>query len=93
MEVLPEAELVAVTTQLKARLLTRGKTIENMITRMAKSEAGLGRRLNPEVLDTLQRDAEQLKVDNDRDSVIYATLRWVLGLAKEIDPNDLKLDE
>ena len=88
-----EDEVVNVASQMKAKLLRRAANIEEMVSRMARSDAGSIRRLHPEVYDTIKKDLEVLKDLNVRDSVIYATVRWVLGLSEDIDYNDLQLSE
>lgn len=88
-----EEELIAVAQQLKAKLLKRNTNLSAMIERKAKSAAGLIRRLHPEVEETLDRDIDNLQEYNVRDSVIYATLRWALGITEDIDYGNLELEK
>ena len=88
-----EEELICVAGQLKVRLIKRATNMEEMISRQSKSDAGLIKRLNPEVYNTITTDLNQLKELNIRDSVIYATLRWALGVTENIDYDNLELDE
>ena len=88
-----EEEFVAVAQQLKAKLLNRGQNLENMIVRKSKSDAGMIKRLHPEVYETLDRDIGQLLELNTRDTVMYATLRWALGITEEIDFDNLELNK
>ena len=86
-----EEELIAVAQQLKAKLIRRSANLERMISRKAKSQAGMINRLNSEVYETLEHDIKHLNELNIRDTVIYATLRWALGITEDIDYDKLQL--
>ena len=88
-----EEEVVAIAAQLKVKLLNRGKQIEEMMTRQSKSDAGLSRKLHPEVYDTITKDLNHLSHKQMSNSLIYATLRWVLGVTEDIDTDNLGLNE
>ena len=93
MVVQSEEDLIGVAAQLKAKLLKRSSTMAGMIERMAKSDSGLIRRLNPEVYETIVRDLKLLTEANVRDTMIYATLRWVLCITDGIEFDNLELDD
>ena len=87
------SELVTEATQLKAALQSRSMNILQMVNRKAQSDAGTTRKLNPEVEETLVRDTKQMVSVQSQQALVYATLRWSLGLTETIDHQNLELDE
>ena len=88
-----DKEVVPVAQQLKVKIINRAAKMEEMVSRQAKSDAGMIRALHHEVYDTITRDLGVLKQSQQVDTCIYAALRWVLGITEEINLDDLGLDE
>ena len=85
-------EVVGKAGLLKQKLLNRGRTMEQTISALAKSRAGLIRKINDERQETMERDLRNLTRKQEIDAIKYATLRWALGVTDDIDPENLELD-
>ena len=76
----------------KHKLVKRSDTIDRLVSAIAKAKSGI-RRINVERLQTMEEELDFAAFKQHRDSLIYATLRWVLGVTAEIDPENLELDK
>lgn len=87
-----ESAILHTAANLKVKL---GKRADRMMTiGMQILEATAGkRRMNSELLQTMQQQLLHAQEMQREEGCIYATLRWVLGAADEIDPDDLELDK
>ena len=88
-----QKSIVGVAGNLKRKLVNRGNKIGELVSRIATARAGMGKRVNPERLNTIEEELEFAISKQSRDALVYATLRWVLGLTNDIDPEDLELDK
>ncbi len=88
-----EKELRGIAVHLKVKLVNRAKRIEELVGAMAKSRAGLIRRINPERLETMDTELDHASYNQARDAIMYATLRYALGITDKIEPDKLDLEE
>ena len=88
-----EKELMGKATVLKVKLMNRARRIEELVSHMAKSRAGLLKAINPERLETMEMELDNASGNQHRDALMYATLRYALGFTDDIEPDNLALQE
>jgi len=86
-------DVLSVATNLKVRLINRGRRIEEFIAHIAKSGAGMVKKIHPDRLETMRVELDSAMLNQSRDVQQYATLRWILGVTEEIEPDNLELNK
>lgn len=79
--------------EIKAKINSRVKSIIENSDLIVKAKTGLNRDVTPERLMTLENVNEFLVDKQNDDIIIFATLRWVLGITEDIDVKNLDLDK
>jgi len=87
-----EGEILHAAANLKVKLLKRGDRMMTIGMQILEATAGK-RRMNAELLQTMQGQLLTAQERQKSEGTVYATLRWVLGAAPDIDPDDLELDK
>jgi len=88
-----ERELRARAAQLKVKLVNRANRIGELVGAMAQSKAGLIKPINEERMKTMERELDHASNNQARDALMYATLRYALGIKKDILADQLDLQE
>jgi hypothetical protein len=76
----------------KIRLLNRGVKIRELAATIGLAKSGMAPDIKPQRLETIEQEFEVLTTRQLDEATVYATLRWVLDITEEIEPNNLGLD-
>jgi hypothetical protein len=76
----------------KVSIVTKQKVMLEMLDHMAKSDAGMCRKINHERYETMQTQVESLRAAIEYEMPILASMRWVLELTDDVDLTNLELD-
>lgn len=79
--------------RLKISLLKRAKHMLELGEILNKYDAGLADDIKVQRYETMQSEYANLKSRQDDERKAYATLRWALGITREIETNKLELDK
>jgi hypothetical protein len=84
--------VISEATSLKIALLKRAKQIKELYETISLSDCRYVT-INPDRLNTIYNQIDRLREQQKRDSIIFATLRWVLGITNEVEENNLELEK
>mgnify|MGYP006897107423 CR=1 FL=1 len=72
-------------------MVKRSDAITAKSAQAARVHSGI-EQMHPERLETLETEVHDAIVRQSRDGLMFATLRWALGITEDIDPDNLELD-
>lgn len=88
-----EQEVVQRAGQLKASLVARAAKLSELFGVLGAYNAGLTTDIKPERAETMVAQAEKLSNRQAREGLMFAVLRWALGITDGIDDSNLELDK
>ena len=86
------SEVVGKATQVKAAMLNRVEKIKQLSTNVGLAKAGMAPDIKQDRLDTMETEVKSLAIKQERDGMVLASLRWVLGITEDVDASSLELD-
>lgn len=87
-----DQEIIGRAALLKGAILSRRDNIMQKSEIIAKAMSGIAHDVKPDRLETLRVEVLSLSEKQERDSLMFATLRWVIGCTEDIEPHNLQLD-
>lgn len=86
-------EVIGKAALLVRKLQGRAQRIVQLGTALAQRDAGIFTDVGPDRADTMRRELVVLGQRQASEGIELATLRWVLGVTEDIDPDNLELEQ
>jgi len=87
-----QSEVVGKATQVKVAMLNRVEQIKQLSSNVGLAKAGMAPDIKQDRLETMEVQLKSLALKQERDGMVLASLRWVLGITEDVDASNLELD-